>query len=97
MIRNIRAKFDIHNLLQSSDNRQNSDGGISNFEISGQSFIKENCHNSRTSDDTDMKLGPKVKLDKRKKTTAKHFDDHVRLVNRNVSNRNQFLFVTTDA
>ena len=44
------------------------------FRISGQSLIKENCHNSRTSDDIDMKLGPVTKLDKRNKTTSKKFD-----------------------
>ena len=37
-------------------------------------LIKENCHNSRTSDDIDMKLGPVTKLDKRNKTTSKKFD-----------------------
>ena len=37
---------------------ENADRGISDFRISGKSFIKENCHNSRTSDDIDMKLGP---------------------------------------
>ena len=45
--------------------------GISDFQISGQSHIKGNCHNSRTSDDTDMKLGPETKLDKKNKTTKK--------------------------
>ena len=53
---------------------KNSDVGISDFPISGQSLIKENCHNSRTSDDIDMKLGPVTKLDKRNKTTSKKFD-----------------------
>ena len=38
-------------------------------------LIKENCHNSRTSDDIDMKLGTVTKLDKRNKKTAKKFDD----------------------
>ena len=46
----ICAKFDISNSSQSPDIRQNSDEGISNFGISGQSHIKVNCHNSRTSD-----------------------------------------------
>ena len=64
-IRDIRAKFGIHNSPQSPDIVQNSDGGISNFRISGQSLIKENCNNSRTSDD---------KLDKRNKKTSKKFD-----------------------
>ena len=42
---------------------QNSDGAISDFRISGQSLIKENCYNSRTSGDIDMKLGPVTNLD----------------------------------
>ena len=69
-VRDIRAKFGIHNLPQSSGIGQNSDGGISNFRTSGQSFTKENCHNLRTSDDIDMKLGPVTKFDKRNKTTS---------------------------
>ena len=67
-IRDIRAKFGIYNLSQSPDIRQNSDGGISDFRISGQFLIKENCHNSRTSDKIDMKLGLLTKLDERNKT-----------------------------
>ena len=55
------------NLPQSPDIEKNSDGCISNFGISGQCLIKENCHNSRTSDDTDKKLGPVTKIDKRNK------------------------------
>ena len=46
---------------------QNSDGGISDFQISGQSLIKENCHGFRTSDDINMKLGAVTKHDKRSK------------------------------
>ena len=57
---------------QSLDIGRNSDGGISDFRISGQSLIKENCHNSRTSDDTDMKLVPVPKLYKRNLTTSKN-------------------------
>ena len=37
--------------------------------------MKVNCHNSRASDDTDMKLGPVTKRDKRNKTTSKNFDE----------------------
>ena len=33
---------------------QNSDRDVSDFRISDQSLIKRNCHNSRTSDDTEM-------------------------------------------
>ena len=43
---------------------KNSDRGISNFRISGQSFKNENCQNSIASHDIDMKLGPVTKLDK---------------------------------
>ena len=39
-IRDIRAKFGISNLPQSSGIAQNLDGDISNFRISGQSLIK---------------------------------------------------------
>ena len=79
-IRDICAKFGIFNSPQSPDIGQNSREGISNFRISGQSLIKENCHNSRssrTSDYIDMKLGPVTKFDKRNKTTLKNFDDDV--------------------
>ena len=60
------------------------DGGISDFWISGQSLIKENCHNFRTSNDIDMKLGPVTTLDKRNKKTSKHFNDDVILENYDV-------------
>ena len=66
------AKFGIPNLPQSPDIGQNSDWGISDFQISGQFFIKENCHNSSTSDIMDMKLGPVTKLYKRNKITSKN-------------------------
>ena len=62
----------ISNLPQSPDIGQNSDGSIFQFSDFGQSLIKENCHNSRTSDDIDMKLGPVTKLHKRIKTTSKN-------------------------
>ena len=61
------------------DIRQNSDVGIFDFRISGQSLIKENCHNSRTSDDIDMKLGPVTKRNKRNKKASKKFEDGVML------------------
>ena len=60
---------------QSPDIKQNSDGGIFDFRISGQSLIKENCHSSGASYDIDMKLGPVTKLDKKNKATSKKFDD----------------------
>ena len=74
-IRNFQAKFDIPNLSQSPDIGQNSDGSISVFWFSGQSIIKENCHNSRTSHDIEMKLGPVTKLNKKNKTASRNFDD----------------------
>ena len=58
---------------QSPDIGQNPDGAISDFQISGQFFINENSHNSRTSYDIDMKLEPATKLGKRKTTMSKNF------------------------
>ena len=69
------------NLPQSSDIEQNSDRGISDFRISGQSLMKEYCHNSRTSHDIDMKLRPLTKLDKRNKTASKNVVNDVMSVN----------------
>ena len=56
---------------KSTDIEQDLDGGILDFRISGQSIIKRNCHNSRTNDDIDMKLGTITKLDKKNKTVVK--------------------------
>ena len=55
-MRDIHVKFDIPNLPQSPDVGQNSEGDKSDFQISDQSLIKEDCHNSRTSNDIDMNL-----------------------------------------
>ena len=44
---------------------------ISDFRISGQFLNKKNCHNSRTSDHIDIKLGPVTKIDKKNKTHQK--------------------------
>ena len=41
------------------------------FPISSQSITKENCYNSRTYDDIDMKIGAVAKLDKRNKAASK--------------------------
>ena len=48
----------IPNLSQSPDIGQNSNGGISDFRISVQSFINENCHNSEAGNYIGMKLRP---------------------------------------
>ena len=61
-------------MRQSPKTAQKSDEVVSDFRISGQSFIKENCHNSSTGDHIDMKLRPVTKPDKRKKTLSKKFD-----------------------
>ena len=71
-IKDICFKFSICNLPQSPDIGRNWDRGISDFRISGQSFLKENWHNSRTRNDIDMKLGPVTKLEKRNKTMSKN-------------------------
>ena len=42
--------------LQSLDIGQVPDVGVSDIRISGQSFIDENCNNSRTSHDTEIRL-----------------------------------------
>ena len=62
---------------QSPDIRQNLERVISDFQISNQFFIKENCHNYRTSDDVHMELGPVTKLFKREKIPSKNLDDDV--------------------
>ena len=54
---------------------KNSDSSISDFRNPDQSLIKENCHNSRTSNDTDMKFRP-VTIPQKKKV-----EDDVILVN----------------
>ena len=73
-MRDIFAKFGNRFSGQSPDIGKNSDGGISDFWISGQVLVKENCDNTRTSDDIDMKLEPVTKLDKKNKTTSKNID-----------------------
>ena len=52
-------------------------GKTSGFWISCQSFIRENCDNSRTSDDIIMKYGLVTKLDRKNKRMSKTFDDDV--------------------
>ena len=80
-IRNIHVEFGIPKLLQSPDIGQNSDGVFSDFRISGQSLVKVNCHNSKTSDDIGMKPKPVTKRDKRNKNNVKKINDEVMSVN----------------
>ena len=65
------------NSSQSPDIGKISNGCISNFQISGQSFKIENCQNSRIGNDIYMKLGPVTKFDKRNRATSKQDDDDV--------------------
>ena len=60
-MRDIRAKFGIYNSSQSRDIGQTSEGDDSDFRNPRQSLTKENCYNSRTNDDIDIKLGPVTK------------------------------------
>ena len=48
--------------------------------MSGQFLIREKYHNSRTSDDIDVKLGPVTKPDQRNKKNIKKIDDDAMLV-----------------
>ena len=50
-------------------------GFFFDFRISGEPLITRNYHNSRTSDDIDIKLGSVTKLHKRKETKSKKSDD----------------------
>ena len=52
-------------------------GVFPNSGFLAKSLIKENFHNSRTSHDIDMKLGPVTKIYKKNKTTSKNLDDVV--------------------
>ena len=56
---------------------QNSDWGIFSFWISGQSLINKSCHNSRTSNEIEMKLGLVTKLEKINTATSKRFENDV--------------------
>ena len=59
-------------LPQSPDIGHNPDRGVSDFQISGQSPVKENCHNYRISDNIDMILGLTTKFDKRNSIMSKN-------------------------
>ena len=59
----VSAKYGIPNSSEFPDIGPNFDDCVSDFRISGQSVMKGNCHNSRTSDDIDMKLGPVTQLE----------------------------------
>ena len=72
-------------MSHSVDLGRNPDGGISDFQISDQSLVKENCPNSPTNDDIDIKLGPVTKIDKRNKIQSKKFDYDVMSENYDVN------------
>ena len=54
--RDVRAKFGIPNSPQFRDIRQNPDGGISDFRISGQSLIKQEKQSNVKKFDEDVML-----------------------------------------
>ena len=58
-------------MSESLDIGQHLDGGISDFQISGQSFINKNSLNFRISHEIDMKIGPITKPDKKNTKTSK--------------------------
>ena len=64
-------------MRQSPDNGQNSHGGILDFQISCQLFTEKNYHNSRTSNDIDVKLGPVTNLEKKNTAILKKYNDGV--------------------
>ena len=64
-MRDINVKFGLPNSTQSPYIGQNTDGGISDFRISGPCLINKNYHDSRNSNNIDTKLGSVSKLDKR--------------------------------
>ena len=57
----VRVEFGSPQWPQSPDIGQPSDGGISNFRISGEAIIKINCHSFRTSGDIDIEKQNKLK------------------------------------
>ena len=77
-ITDIYAKFGIPNLPHSPHIGQNTNGDITHFRIFGQFFLKENCHNSRASDDVDMKRKAVTKPDKRSKARSKNVNNDVK-------------------
>ena len=66
--------FGVPNLPQSPDIGKNSDADIFNFQISCQSLVNVFCHDSRTIDNIEMKIGPVTKIDNRNKTAPKKFN-----------------------
>ena len=68
------AKFLTRPTLQIVGKTQTGIFPISEFLVNP---YKENCHNSRTSNDTDMKLGPATKINRKNTTTLKKIDDDV--------------------
>ena len=65
------AKAENFNTFRKTNMGQNSDRGISNFQISDKSLINKNCHNLRTSNNIGIKLGSLTELDKENKTASK--------------------------
>ena len=75
------SNFSLETLLQNLVSLNCSRAQMSNFRISDQSLINQNCLNSRTSIDVEIKLGQVIKLDKRNRATSKIFDDDFMPIN----------------
>ena len=52
-------------------------GLFSNCRFLVKSLINKNCHNARTSNDIDIKLGPLTKLENKNAMMSKKIDDDV--------------------
>ena len=75
------SNFSLETLLQNLVSINCSHIQMSNFRISDQSLINQNCLNSRTSIDVDIKLGQVTKTDMRNWATSKIFDDDFMSIN----------------
>ena len=76
-------------MSQSQNIGKNPDRAISDFRTSAQSFINENCHNSRINHDIEMKFGPVTKLDKGNTSASKKF---IRWLHVSKLRRHRFIF-----
>ena len=66
---------------------------FSDFQISDQSLINENCHNSGTSHDIDMKLEPVTKLDKRNTISERNVSAQAQKIKKIYPEKNSLYFM----
>ena len=69
------------NSPHSPDIGNNSDSSISNFRITGQSLLNENCQDFRTSNDIDQQLGPVLNLTSKTRQRQKILNNDVISIN----------------